>query len=65
LTFEFDLHGVKVNQHGKYLAERPLTSKFTVRIHNDRHTHTTERSTWTTKVVESSMVIGRVQQAAS
>jgi len=44
-----DIDRVKVNQHVRCLGQRLVTSKVIVRT--QRHTHQTDCSTWTTKMV--------------
>jgi len=52
MIFDLDLDMVMVNQHARYLGQRSITSTVTVRT----HTHTTNCSTWITKVVASNLV---------
>jgi len=50
-TFEHDLDRVKLNQQAKYLGQMPFRSKVIVQTH--RLAQRTDRSTWTTKVVDN------------
>jgi len=50
ITIEYHLeHSVKVNQQAKYLGQKSCNSKVIVSTHT--HTHLTNCSTWTNKVV--------------
>ena len=49
LTFDSDLDSAKMNQRAKYLGQTSFSSKIIAWTY--RHTHPTNRSTWTTKVV--------------
>jgi len=49
LTYDLERGGVKLKQHTKYLTRKSFSSKVIARTH--RHTHRTDCSTWTTKVV--------------
>jgi len=49
LTFENDLDSVNMNQRAKYVGRRSFSLKVIVR--KQTHTHGTDCSTWTTKVV--------------
>ena len=55
MAFELDLHGLKMNQRNRYLGQRSLRSNIIVQIHTPSkthtHTHRTDGSNWTTKVV--------------
>jgi len=46
LTFELDLHRVKMNQHARYVSE-VMSFESIVRTHK----HPSEYSTWTTKII--------------
>jgi len=45
LTYEFDLHRVKMNNHTKYLSQRSFHSKVIFHSDTDRHTQMTDCST--------------------
>jgi len=49
MTFELHRDSVMVNHHARYLGQRPFSLKAIIQTHT--HTHGTEYSTWTTKVV--------------
>jgi len=50
LTFEPDSNCIKMNQHVRYPGNRSIRSQVTVG-YTDRHTHRTDCTTWTTKVI--------------
>ena len=49
LTFKYDLDSVKMNQHANYIGQSSFSSK--VIIHAHKHTHPTNCSIWTIKLV--------------
>jgi len=51
LTFKRDLNNAKVNQQSEYLGQRSCSSKIICPDTHTTHTHPTDCSTWTTKVV--------------
>jgi len=50
MTFELDLHKVKVSQPAEYLGQRSFSSNKLLSGH--RHTRRIDGSTWTTKLVD-------------
>jgi len=57
VTFERDLESVKFNKYTKHLGQRRFSSNVIARTHT--HTHPTDCSTWTNKMVGIEMAINQ------
>ena len=57
LTIELDLYTVNVTQQARHLGQRSSGSKAVVLTQTDRHTHTTDCYTRTTKVAVKYVVV--------